>query len=132
PWAFGWTETVNVMLSRTLFCSFGHTLVNVWYLTAISAWYVSFPRIIGGKLFSDTLTRVVIILLVILNIPGGFHQHIVDSGLTGGLELAYVFISMTIAISSLMTAFAIFAVFEHTGRRQGSKGLLVWVTKLPW
>src|SRR5699024_7947797 len=51
PWAFGWTETVNVMLSRTLFWSFGHTLVNVWYLTAISAWYVAVPRIIGGRLF---------------------------------------------------------------------------------
>src|SRR5690625_5998359 len=40
PWAFGWTETVNVLLSRTLFWSFGHTLVNVWYFTAVSAWYV--------------------------------------------------------------------------------------------
>jgi|SRR5690625_1802593 len=132
PWAFGWTETVNVMLSRTLFWSFGHTLVNVWYLTAISAWYVSFPRIIGGKLFSDTLTRVVIILLVILNIPGGFHHQIVDPGLTEGLKLAHVFMSMTIAFPSLMTAFAMFAVFEHTGRKKGSKGLLGWVTKLPW
>src|SRR5699024_10586739 len=35
PWAFGWTETVNVLLSRTLFWSFGHTLVNVWYFTAV-------------------------------------------------------------------------------------------------
>src|SRR5699024_2882959 len=58
PWAFGWMEKINVMLSRTLFWSFGHTLVNVWYLTAVSAWYVAVPKIIGGRLFSDTLSRV--------------------------------------------------------------------------
>src|SRR5699024_8136927 len=110
PWAFGWTETVNVMLSRTLFWSFGHTLVNVWYLTAISAWDVAVPRIIGGRLFSDTLARVVVFLLVILNIPGGFHHQIVDPGFTQGLKFMHVFMSLSIAFPSLMTAFAMFAV----------------------
>ncbi|UJL47598.1 cbb3-type cytochrome c oxidase subunit I [Virgibacillus sp. NKC19-16] len=132
PWAFGWTETVNVMLSRTLFWSFGHTLVNVWYFTAISAWYVIVPRIIGGRLFSDTLARVVVILLVILNVPGGFHHQIVDPGFTEGLKFMHVFMSLSIAFPSLMTAFAMFAVFERTGRKEGAKGLLGWVKKLPW
>ncbi|HLQ71365.1 MAG TPA: cbb3-type cytochrome c oxidase subunit I [Bacillota bacterium] len=132
PWAFGWTETVNVMLSRTLFWSFGHTLVNVWYLTAISAWYVAVPRIIGGRLFSDTLARVVVFLLVILNIPGGFHHQIVDPGFTQGLKFMHVFMSLSIAFPSLMTAFAMFAVFERTGRKRGGKGLFGWFKKLPW
>ena len=132
PWAFGWTETVNVMLSRTLFWSFGHTLVNVWYLTAISAWYVIVPRVIGGKLFSDTLTRVVVILLVILNIPGGFHHQILDPGITEGWKIMHALMSMSIAFPSFMTAFAMFAVFERAGRRKGAKGLLGWVKKLPW
>lgn len=132
PWAFGWTETVNVMVSRTLFWSFGHTLVNIWYLTAISAWYVAVPKIIGGKLFSDTLTRVVIVLLVILNIPGGFHHQIVDPGMTEGLKFMHVFMSLSIAFPSLMTAFAMFAVFERTGRKKGGRGLLGWLKKLPW
>lgn len=132
PWAFGWTETVNVMLSRTLFWSFGHTLVNIWYLTAVSAWYVAVPRIIGGRLFSDTLTRVVVFLLVILNIPGGFHHQIVDPGFSEGLKFMHVFMSLSIAFPSLMTAFAMFAVFERTGRRKGAKGLLGWIKKLPW
>lgn len=132
PWAFGWTETVNVMLSRTLFWSFGHTLVNVWYLTAVSAWYVAVPKIIGGRLFSDTLTRVVVILLVILNIPGGFHHQIVDPGFSEGLKFMHVFMSLSIAFPSLMTAFAMFAVFERTGRKKGAKGLMGWVKKLPW
>src|SRR5690625_446853 len=132
PWAFGWTETVNVMLSRTLFWSFGHTLVNIWYLTAVSAWYVAVPKIIGGRLFSDTLTRVVVFLLVILNIPGGFHHQIVDPGFSEGLKFMHVFMSLSIAFPSLMTAFAMFAVFERTGRRKGGKGLLGWFKKLPW
>src|SRR5690625_3120835 len=132
PWAFGWTETVNVMLSRTLFWSFGHTLVNIWYLTAISAWYVAVPKIIGGRLFSDTLTRVVVILLVILNIPGGFHHQIIDPGFSEGLKFMHVFMSLSIGFPSLMTAFAMFAVFERTGRKKGGKGLLGWLKKLPW
>ncbi|RKQ30759.1 cbb3-type cytochrome c oxidase subunit I [Oceanobacillus halophilus] len=132
PWSLGWTETINVMLSRTLFWSFGHTLVNIWYLTAISAWYVAVPKLIGGKLFSDSLTRLVVILLVILNIPGGFHHQIVDPGITEGWKFIHVFMSLSIGFPSLMTAFAMFAMFERTGRRKGGKGLLGWFKKLPW
>src|SRR5690625_275789 len=132
PWAFGWTETVNVLLSRTLFWSFGHTLVNVWYFTAVSAWYVAFPKIIGGKTFSDTLARVVAVLIVILNVPGGFHHQIIDPGFTEGLKFMHVFMSLSIGFPSLMTAFAMFAIMERAGRRKGGKGLLGWFKKLPW
>src|SRR5690625_148512 len=132
PWAFGWTETVNVLLSRTLFWSFGHTLVNVWYFTAVSAWYVAFPKIIGGRQFSDTLARVVAVLIVILNVPGGFHHQIIDPGFTEGLKYMHVFMSLSIGFPSLMTAFAMFAIMERAGRRKGGKGLLGWFKKLPW
>lgn len=131
-WSFGIMETINVMVSRTLFWSFGHTLVNIWYLTAVSAWYVIVPKIIGGRRFSDTLTRVVVILLVITNIPGGFHHQIVDPGMSQALKFLHVFMSLAIAFPSLMTAFAMFSVFERTGRKKGGKGLLGWFTKLPW
>lgn len=132
PWSLGWTETVNVMVSRTLFWSFGHTLVNIWYIVALSAWYVAVPKIIGGKIFSDKLARVVVILLVILNIPGGFHHQIIDPGISLTLKFLHVFMSTSIAFPSLMTAFALFAVLERAGRRRGGKGLLGWFTKLPW
>lgn len=132
PWAFGWTETVNVLLSRTLFWSFGHTLVNVWYFTAVSAWYVAFPKIIGGKTFSDTLARIVVILIVILNVPGGFHHQIIDPGFSEGLKFMHVFMSLSISLPSLLTAFAMFAIMERAGRRKGGKGLFGWFTKLPW
>src|SRR5690625_1319435 len=132
PWAFGWTETVNVLLSRTLFWSFGHTLVNVWYFTAVSAWYVAFPKIIGGRQFSDTLARVVAILIMILNVPGGFHHQIIDPGFSEGLKYLHVFMSLSIGFPSLMTAFAMFAIMERAGRRKGGTGLLGWFKKLPW
>lgn len=132
PWAFGWTKTINVMVSRTLFWSFGHTLVNIWFLTAVSAWYVIIPKVIGGKRFSDTLTRFVVILLVITNIPGGFHHQILDPGMTQALKFMHVFMSLVIAVPSLMTAFAMFSVFERRGRELGGKGLLGWYKKLPW
>lgn len=132
PWAFGWTETINVLLTRTLFWSFGHTLVNVWYLVALSAWYIVLPKVIGGKIFSDSLARLVVILIVVLNVPGGFHHQIVDPGFTEGLKFMHLFMSVAIAFPSLMTAFALFATLERAGRNKGGKGLLGWFFKLPW
>lgn len=131
-WSFGIIETVNVMVSRTLFWAFGHTLVNIWYLTAVSAWYVIVPKVIGGRRFSDTLTRLVVILLVITNIPGGFHHLIVDPGMSHAIKFMHVFMSLSIALPSMMTAFAMFSVFERVGRKLGGKGLLGWLRKLPW
>ncbi|WP_374193846.1 cbb3-type cytochrome c oxidase subunit I [Alkalihalobacillus sp. BA299] len=132
PWAFGWVETINVMLSRTLFWAFGHTLVNIWYLTAVSAWYVVVPKIIGGRRFSDTLTRVVIIALVVMNITGGFHHQIIDPGISESVKFMHVFMSLAIGFPSLMTAYAMFRVFERTARATGGTGFLGWYKKLPW
>lgn len=132
PWSFGWVETINVMVARTLFWAFGHTLVNIWYLTAVSAWYVIVPKIIGGRRFSDTLTRVVIIALVIMNITGGFHHQIVDPAISESIKYMHVFMSLAIGFPSLMTAYAMFRVFERTARSQGGKGFVGWYKKMPW
>ncbi|EKN71727.1 cytochrome c oxidase subunit I [Neobacillus bataviensis LMG 21833] len=132
PWSFGWVKTINVMVARTLFWAFGHTLVNIWYLTAVSAWYVIVPKIISGKRWSDTLTRVVIIALVVMNITGGFHHQIVDPGISPSVKFMHVFMSLAIGFPSLMTAWAMFAVFERTARKQGGKGLIGWYKKMPW
>ena len=132
PWSLGWVDTINVMLSRTLFWAFGHTLVNIWYLTAVSAWYTIIPKVLGTRRFSDTLTRVVVMLLVILNIPGGFHHQIVDPGITESVKYLHVFMSLAIGFPSLMTAFAMFSIFERSGREKGAKGLFGFFKKLPW
>ncbi|MCT8136605.1 cbb3-type cytochrome c oxidase subunit I [Anaerobacillus sp. CMMVII] len=132
PWSLGWVDTINVMLARTLFWAFGHTAVNIWYLTAVSAWYVIVPRVIGGTLWSDTLTRVVVVALVIMNITGGFHHQIVDPGINDTVKYMHVFMSLAIGFPSLMTAYALFVVMERTGRRKGGKGVFGWLKKLPW
>ncbi|WNS76991.1 cbb3-type cytochrome c oxidase subunit I [Bacillus sp. DTU_2020_1000418_1_SI_GHA_SEK_038] len=132
PWSLGWVDTINVMVARTLFWAFGHTAVNIWYLTAVSAWYVIVPKVIGGTRFNDYLTRVVVIALVIMNITGGFHHQIVDPSISEPVKFMHVFMSLAIGFPSLMTAYAMFAVFERTGRRKGGKGLLGWFKKLPW
>jgi len=132
PWSLGWVDTINVMVMRTLFWAFGHTLVNIWYLTAVSAWYVIVPRIIGGARFNDTLTRIVIIMLVMMNITGGFHHQIVDPGISESVKFMHVFMSLAIGFPSLMTAYAMFSVFEKAARKQGGKGLIGWYKKMPW
>jgi cytochrome c oxidase subunit 1 len=132
PWSFGWVKTINVMVARTLFWAFGHTLVNIWYLTAVSAWYVIVPKIIGGKRWSDLLTRIVIIALVIMNITGGFHHQIIDPGISESVKFMHVFMSLAIGFPSLMTAWAMFAVFERTARKNGGKGIVGWYKKMPW
>ncbi|WP_282142324.1 cbb3-type cytochrome c oxidase subunit I [Cytobacillus oceanisediminis] len=132
PWAIGWVETINVMVARTLFWAFGHTLVNIWYLTAVSAWYVIVPKIIGGRRWNDLLTRIVVIALVIMNITGGFHHQIIDPGISEPVKYMHVFMSLAIGFPSLMTAYAMFAVFERTARKKGGRGLVGWYKKLPW
>ncbi|WP_370221438.1 cbb3-type cytochrome c oxidase subunit I [Cytobacillus sp.] len=132
PWAFGWMETINVMVARTLFWAFGHTLVNIWYLTAVSAWYVIVPKVIGGRRWNDLLTRIVVIALVIMNITGGFHHQIIDPGISEPVKYMHVFMSLAIGFPSLMTAYAMFAVFERTARKKGGRGLVGWYKKLPW
>lgn len=132
PWTLGWVDGINVMLSRTLFWAFGHTAVNIWYLTAVSAWYVVIPKIIGGNRWSDLLTRMVVIPLVIMNITGGFHHQIVDPAISEGIKYMHVFMSLAIGFPSLMTAYALFRVFERTARQKGGKGLLGWFKKMPW
>jgi cytochrome c oxidase subunit I len=132
PWTLGWVDGINVLLARTLFWAFGHTAVNIWYLTAVSAWYVIVPKIIGGTRWNDLLTRMVVIPLVIMNITGGFHHQIIDPGISEPIKYMHVFMSLAIGFPSLMTAYAMFRVFERTARAKGGKGLVGWYKKMPW
>lgn len=132
PWSLGWVDGINVLLARTLFWAFGHTAVNIWYLTAVSAWYVVVPKIIGGHRWNDLLTRMVVIPLVIMNITGGFHHQIIDPGISEPIKYMHVFMSLAIGFPSLMTAYAMFRVFERTARQKGGKGFVGWYKKMPW
>jgi len=132
PWSLGYAETINVLLSRTLFWYFGHPLVYFWLLPAYMAWYAIIPKIIGGKLFSDSLARLAFVLLLMFSIPVGFHHQLTEPGIDPTWKFIQVVLTFMVIIPSLMTAFSIFATFEEAGRRKGYKSLFGWFKKLPW
>lgn len=132
PWSLGYAETINVLLSRTLFWYFGHPLVYFWLLPAYMAWYVMIPKIIGGKIFSDSLARLSFILFLFFSIPVGLHHQLTEPGIDATYKFIQVVLTMMVVIPSLMTAFSMFATFEITGRRKGYSGLFGWLKGLPW
>lgn len=132
PWALGWVDGINVLLSRTLFWYFGHPLVYFWLLPAYMMWYAIMPKIIGGKIFSDSLARFTFILLLLFSIPVGFHHQLTEPGIDPFWKYIQVILTMVVVVPSMMTAFSLFATFEARGRELGAKGLFGWVKKLPW
>lgn len=132
PWSLGMVDTVNVLLSRTLFWYFGHPLVYFWLLPAYMAWYAIVPKIIGGKIFSDSLARMAFILLLFFSIPVGFHHQLTEPGIDPFWKFIQVILTLIVVIPSLMTAFAMFATFEIRGRELGGKGMFGWIKKMPW
>ncbi len=132
PWAFGLTDKINVLLSRTLFWYFGHPLVYFWLLPAYMAWYVCIPKIIGGKLFSDSLARLAFVLFLLFSIPVGFHHQLMEAGVSEFWKFVQTILTFTVIVPSLMTAFSIFGTFEQTARAKGGSGVLSWLGKLPW
>src|SRR5690625_800580 len=132
PWSLGFTDSIDVLVSRTLFWYFGHPLVYFWLLPAYMAWYAIIPKIIGGKIFSDALARLSFILLLLFSIPVGFHHQLTEPGIDPFWKYIQVILTFLVVIPSLMTAFSLFATFESRGRELGAKGLFGWVKKMPW
>ncbi|PSL40159.1 cytochrome c oxidase subunit 1 [Planomicrobium soli] len=132
PWAFGWVDTINVELSRSLFWYFGHPLVYFWLLPAYMAWYVIVPKLLGTTVFSDSLARLSFVLFILFSIPVGFHHQLTEPGISNFWKFLQVVLTFMVIIPSLMTAFSMFATFETVGRKNGGKGLFGWFTKLPW
>ncbi|TMV47638.1 b(o/a)3-type cytochrome-c oxidase subunit 1 [Paenibacillus mesophilus] len=132
PWSFGWVDTINVLLSRTLFWYFGHPLVYFWLLPAYICWYVVIPKIIGGKIFSDALARLSFMLFILFSIPVGFHHQLMEPGISQFWKYLQVVLTFMVIVPSLMTAFSLFASFELYGRSKGAKGLFGWFKYLPW
>ncbi len=132
PWSLGLVETVDPLLARMLFWYFGHPLVYFWLLPAYAVWYTVAPKIAGGKLFSDPLTRMVFALFIVLSTPVGFHHQFMDPGITAGWKMLHTFLTFGILFPSLATAFTVTASFESAGRARGARGLFDWIGKLPW
>ena len=65
PWSLGYVDRIDPIVARTYFWWFGHPLTYFWLLPAYVLWYTVIPKIAGGKLFSDAVTRVVFVQFVL-------------------------------------------------------------------
>jgi cytochrome c oxidase subunit 1 len=132
PWSLGWVEKIDPMLARTYFWWFGHPLVYFWLLPAYVLWYTVLPQVAGGRLFSDSLGRMVFILFVLLSTPVGFHHQFADPGISAGWKMAHTVTTFAILYPSFVTAFTVLASLEVAGRLKGATGLFNWIGRLPW
>jgi len=132
PWSLGWLPGVDPLLTRTLFWLTGHPIVYFWLLPAYISWYFMLPKQAGGKLFSESLARLAFLLFIPLSLPVGFHHQYLDPGVSEGYKAIHAFLTFAVFMPSAMTAFTVLASLEIGGRARGGKGLLGWVTRLPW
>ena len=132
PWSLGLVERVDPLLTRTLFWFTGHAIVYAWLLPAYVSWYALVPRQVGGSLISDSYTRIVWILFLLLSIPTGIHHQYTDPGISPALKALHGVLTFGIFFPSLATAFSVMAALEIGARRRGGAGLLGWIGKIPW
>jgi cytochrome c oxidase subunit I len=132
PWAFGWTQGINVMLTRMFFWYFGHPLVYFWIMAAYVIWYNIIPMRYGGHVFSDGLTRLTFIMLLLLSTPVGIHHEFMEPGISTMWKMLHTITTYGVAIPSFITAFAIFASFEMAAIKRGRRGFIATVKSLPW
>ncbi|QGA84497.1 b(o/a)3-type cytochrome-c oxidase subunit 1 [Halomicrobium sp. LC1Hm] len=132
PLSLGLIDSVDPLLTRTLFWYFGHPVVYFWLMPAYFAWYTILPKLAGGRLFSDPLARVVFVLFLILSTPVGFHHQYADPGIAEGFKFVAMTNTMFLLLPSFLTAFTAVASIEYGARQRGGKGYLRWMTALPW
>jgi cytochrome c oxidase subunit 1 len=132
PWSLGWLDGADPQLARTLFWYSGHPIVYFWLLPAYVSWYTMIPAQVGGRLFSDSLTRLAFLLFLLLSTPTGFHHQYTDPGIPRSMKLVHLVLTFGVFFPSMITAFSVMAALEDGGRARGGRGLLGWIRKLPW
>jgi len=132
PWSLNLVPATDSELNRVLFWFTGHPLVYFWLLPAYVSWYGMLPKQIGGKMFSDSLTRLAFWGFLIFSTPVGFHHQFADPGVPVLWKYIHTFLTFMVAIPSMMTAFTVIASLERAGRGRGGKGLFGWISALPW
>jgi cytochrome c oxidase subunit 1 len=132
PWSLGIMPKIDPLLTRTLFWFTGHAIVYAWLLPAYVSWYALVPAQAGGRLISDSYTRIVFILFLILSIPTGFHHQYTDPGIPEGMKAVHAVLTFGVVFPSFATAFAVVAALEIGARARGGRGVLGWIAKLPW
>ncbi|GAB4495720.1 MAG: b(o/a)3-type cytochrome-c oxidase subunit 1 [Anaerolineales bacterium] len=132
PWSLGLIDGVDAQLARTYFWFTGHPLVYFWLLPAYTSWYMMLPKQTGGKLFSETMARLVFWMFFLTSVPVGFHHQYVDPGIPPVWKYIHAVLTYSVAFPSMMTAFTVIAGLEYAGRQRGGKGWFGWIPKLAW
>ncbi|MDI3341753.1 MAG: cbb3-type cytochrome c oxidase subunit I [Sphaerobacter sp.] len=132
PWSLGWLDTTDPQLNRILFWLTGHPIVYFWLLPAYTSWYALVPAQVGGKLFSDGLTRLTFLLFLLFSIPVGVHHQFTDPGIPTAMKVIHMVLTFVVFVPSMITAFSVVAALETGGRKAGGRGLLGWIPRLPW
>lgn len=132
PWSLGFVERVDPLLARNFFWYFGHPLVYFWLLPAYIVWYTVLPKILGVRLFSDFLGRVVFFTFIIFSTPVGYHHQFMDPGIEASWKYLHTATTFAVFVPSLITAFTLTATMEMGARKRGGRGMLGWIKKLPW
>lgn len=132
PAAFGFIQTIDVGLARTLFSWTLHAIVYFWLIPAYIAFYTMVPRAAGGRLYSDMMGRVTFILFLIYSLPVGMHHLMMDPEHGNGTKFIQVMLTAFVSVPTLLTIFTITASLEIAGRLRGGKGLFGWIGALPW
>ncbi|MEO6339276.1 MAG: cbb3-type cytochrome c oxidase subunit I, partial [Caulobacteraceae bacterium] len=132
PAVLGWTHTINVGLSRTLFSWTLHAIVYFWLFPAYIAFYTMAPRAAGGRLYSDTMGRLSFVLFLIYSLPVGMHHLFMDPEHSTGFKFVQMALTSLVSVPTLLTVYTISASLELAGRLRGGKGLFGWIGALPW
>ncbi len=132
PAAFGWTNAVDVGLTRTLFSWTLHAIVYFWLVPAYIAFYTMAPQRAGGRLYSDLMARISFVAFLIYGLPVGLHHLFMDPHPSSGFKAVQMVLTVLVAVPTLLTVFTVCAAMEIAGRLRGGKGLLGWVGALPW
>jgi cytochrome c oxidase subunit I len=132
PRAFGWTTNIDAGLARTLFSVTLHAIVYFWLMPAYIAFYTLLPQAAGGRLYSDTMGRLTFIMFLVFSVPVGMHHLLADPEHGVGFKFLQSFLTFFVALPTLLTVFSISASLEIAGRHRGGRGLLGWISALPW
>ena len=131
PWSLGWRDQVDPQFTRVLFWFTGHPIVYFWLMPIYVSWYMLLPGQVGGKIFSDGLTRIVFVAFMLL-VPVGAHHQFTDPGIPFSSKTLQWLLTFAIFYPSVVTLFSVVASLESGARARGGKGLIAWIGKLPW
>jgi cytochrome c oxidase subunit 1 len=132
PATLGLRSTIDAGLSRVFFSWTLHAIVYFWLIPAYIAYYTVFPRAIGGRVYSDSMARISFIMFLVIAMPIGMHHLFADPQVGAGFKFMHSVFTALVAVPTFLTIFTICASAEIAARLRGGKGLLGWLTALPW